>query len=117
MNPKVQTSDQPSAGEKQATVSVSFGSVTVEATPPPEHIRRANIEAGQAALKRAIAVLLKAGIKLPREKGVPLYFGCEDKPGLMIQELDGKRTLGKFVRGHFRAVKETESLARKVRRT
>lgn len=117
MKPKVKTSDLSSEREAQATVSVSFGSVTVEATPPPEHVRRANIVAGQAALRRAKAALVKPGIKLPREKGVPLYFGCEDQPGLMIQELDGKRTLGKFVRGRFRAVKEAEVLVPKMRRT
>jgi len=104
MKPNLTMSNEPSAGEERSTVSVSFGSVTIEGLPPPEHVRRTNIEAGQAALRRAKSALIKAGIKLPREKGVPLYFGCENRPGLMIQELDGKRTLGKFVRGYFRAV-------------
>lgn len=101
----IKMSKLPSAGEEQATVSILFGSVTVEATLPPEHIRRANIEAGQKALMRAKSALIKPGIKLSREKGVPLYFGCDDQPDLLIRELDGKRTLGKIVRGRFHAVK------------
>lgn len=101
MELKVKRSSLPSANEEQATVSVSFGSVTVEATLPPEHIRRANIEEGQKALIRAKSALIKPGIRLPREKGVPLYFGCDDQPGLLIRELDGKRTLGRIVRGRF----------------
>lgn len=115
MKPNVTKSNEPSTGEEGPTVSVSFGSVTIEVPPPPEHVRRANIEAGQAALRRAQSTLIKAGIKLPREKGVPLYFGCENQPGLMIQELDGKRTLGTFVRGCFRAVNQAGPSAPKVR--
>lgn len=107
MKSDTKNSNFPAVGDAPATVSVSFGSVTIEAIQPPESVRRANIEAGQAALRRAKSALIKPGIKLPRQKGVPLYFGCEDQPGLMIQELDGKRTLGKFVRGRFRAVKVT----------
>lgn len=101
----VKQSGLPSPDEPRGCISVSFGAVTVEGTPPPEHVRRANIEAGQAALRRAKRALITPGIKLPRQKGVPLYFGCEDQPGLLIQELDGTKILGKFVRGRFRAVK------------
>lgn len=106
-------SNVPSTGDETPTVSVAFGSVKIETPSPPEHVRRTNIEAGQAALRRAKSALIRAGIKLPREKGVPLYFGCEDQPGLMIQELDGKRTLGKFVGGCFRAIKQTRPSAPK----
>lgn len=116
MRLKVKLSDLPLAGEEQATISVTFGSVTVEGTVPPEHVRRANIEAGQAALRLAKRALIKPGINLPREKGVPLYFGCEDQPGLMLQELDGKKTLGRFVRGRFYAIKEADRLVPKGRR-
>ena len=117
MKPNVTISNAPSTDKVGPTVFVSFGSITIEAPPPPEHVRRANIEAGQAALRRAKSTLIKVGIKLPREKGVPLYFGCENRPGLMIQELDGKRTLGKFVRGCFRVVKQPGTSAPKARQT
>ena len=85
--------------------SVSFGSVTVQVSEPPESVRQANIKAGQVALERSKGALQKAGIKIPRQKGVPLYFGCEDKPGWMERELNGQKTLGKFVGGRFRAMK------------
>lgn len=60
-----------------------------------------NVKASQMALKRAKAALIKPGIKLQREKDVPLYFGCENHPGLMIEELNGKKRIGRFKRGRF----------------
>lgn len=101
MKPSLKRTRSSRLPGEAGTVSITFGSVTVEVTPPPEAVKKTNIKKGQAALKRARHALLKPGVKLPREKGVPLYFGCEDKPGLMIQELDGKRTVGKFVDGRF----------------
>lgn len=92
--------------------SVSFGSVTVQVSEPPESVRQANIKAGQVALERSKGALQKAGIKIPRQKGVPLYFGCEDKPGWMVRELNGQKTLGKFVGGRFRAMKPGPSSAK-----
>lgn len=64
-----------------------------------------NIKAGQEALCRARDVLITPGVKIVRKKGVPLFFGCEDNPGLMVRELNGKRTLGKIVGGRFRPIK------------
>lgn len=86
-------------------VSVSFGSVTVKVHKPTESVRKANIEAGQKALQRGKSALIKPGVKLARQKGVPLYFGCEDRPGWMVRELDGKRTIGRFVGCRFIADK------------
>ena len=87
--------------EKMAPVTVSFGSVTVQVMPPTESERQANIAAGQAALRRGLHTLLKPGIKLARKRGVPYYFGIDDRPGWMIQELDGKNSVGRFVDGEF----------------
>jgi len=101
MGPSTKRTNSSKLPGEVGTVSVTFGSVTVEVTPPTEAVKTANIKEGQAALMRARHALLKPGVKLPREKGVPLYFGCEDRPGLMIQELDGRRTVGKFVDGQF----------------
>jgi len=86
---------------KMAPVTVSFGSVTVQVIPPTESKRQANIAAGQAALRRGLHALLKPGIKLARKRGVPYYFGIDDRPGWMVQELDGKKTTGRFVDGEF----------------
>ena len=87
--------------EKMAPVTVSFGSVAVQVIPPTESERQANIAAGQAALRRGLQALLKPGIELARKKGVPYYFGIDDRPGWMVQELDGKKTTGRFVDGEF----------------
>lgn len=93
------------------TVSVSFGAVTVSVEKPSESIRQANIEAGQAALQRGKKAITKIGVKIPRRKGTPLYFGSEDRPGWMVRELDGKRTMGRFISGRFRAEKPEDSPA------
>ena len=52
-------------------------------------------------LKTILNILITPGIKLPRQKNVPLYFGCEDNPGWMIRELNGKRTIGRFIKDKF----------------
>jgi hypothetical protein len=52
-------------------------------------------------LKRGKEALIKPGVKLTRQKGIPLYFGCEDRPGWMVRELDGKKTIGRFANGRF----------------
>lgn len=39
-------------------VSVTFGSVTIETLQPPEHVLRANIKAGQDALRRAKSAII-----------------------------------------------------------
>lgn len=105
MNAGLKKSKLPSSDGEWLPVSVSFGSVTVQVSQPPESVRRANIEAGQAALRRGKSALVKPGVKLIREKGIPLYFGCEDRPGWMVRELDGKTTVGRFMSGRFVAEK------------
>lgn len=91
----------PDAGRAWVPKSVSFGAVTVQVEAPPEDVIQANIEAGQAALRRGKAALMKTGVKLTREKGIPFYFGCDDRPGWMVRDLDGKKTVGRFVNGRF----------------
>ena len=85
-------------------VSITFGAVTVETMRPPEWILRANIKAGQEALRRAKEAIISPGVVLQRERGVPLYYGCDTDPGLIIQELDGKKSLGTFSGGRFRVL-------------
>lgn len=85
-------------------ISITFGAVTVETMRPPERVLRANIKAGQKALRRAKKAIISPGIKLQREKGVPLYYGCDTDPRLIVQELDGKKSLGTFSGGRFRVV-------------
>ncbi len=47
----------------------------------------------------------------PLGKMVGLYFGCEAHPGFMIRELGGKKTVGKFIGGHFCVVKKINDSA------
>lgn len=101
MKTGIKKSKASASGGEWVPVSVSLGSVTIEVSRPPESVRRANIEAGQAALRRGKSALVKSGVKLDRQNGIPLYFGCEDRPGWMIRELDGKKTVGRFVKARF----------------
>ena len=98
------------------TVLVSFGDVTVRMVKPTESSIRANIKAGQAALQRGKTAIIKVGVKIPRVKGIPLYFGSEDRVGWMVRELDGQKTMGRFVSGRFRPEKPDSSLSSKKRR-
>lgn len=108
MKAAAKSATQPNTGA-WVPKSVSFGAVTVQVEAPPEDVIQANIEAGQAALRRGKAALMKSGVKLTQEKGIPFYFGCEDRPGWMVRELDGKKTIGRFVRGRFISEKPTAS--------
>lgn len=87
--------------EEPETISVTLGSVTVAVRQPTDSERQANILAGQVALSGLREALANPGVKLVRRKGVPLYFGCPDRPGWMIRELDGKKTMGRFVGDRF----------------
>lgn len=89
-----------------AETTMSFGSVTVKVIRPSAAVVQRNIEDGQAALMRARAALSRPGVKINRAKGKPLYFGSADRPDVIIREVDGVRTTGKFVGGRFRALAE-----------
>ena len=101
---EVQVTTAPAQG---AEMTMSFGSVTVKVARPSAAVVRRNIEDGQAALMRARTALAKPGVKISRAKGKPLYFGSADRPDVIIREVDGVRTAGKFVGGRFRALTET----------
>lgn len=87
-------------------VKVSFGSVVVEVKAPSDTTIQANILDGQAALERAKSAFLKPGVKITRPRGKPIYFGSPDRPDVIIREVDGVRTTGRFVGGRFRALKD-----------
>lgn len=95
--------------------SVTFGAVTVKVKPPAESVVRRNIEAGQAALRHAKDALITPGIKISRQKGQPLYFGSSDRPDLIIREVDGVRTFGKFTSGRFRIVQNSNAFGNAVK--
>ena len=68
-----------------------------------------NIIEGQEALKRAQEVLVMPGVKLRRAKGKPIFFASPDSLEVIIRDVDGVRTLGKFVAGRFKVIKEAAS--------
>lgn len=95
------------AAMEPSQTSVTFGAVTVKVTRPSESMVLRNIEAGQAALRQAKTALVKSGVKISRPKGQPLYFGSSERPDLIIREVNGVRTFGKFSSGKFRIAKGT----------
>ena len=95
--------------------TMSFGSVTVKVVRPSAAVVQRNIEDGQAALMRAKTVLTRQGVKITRAKGKPLYFGSSERPDVIIRELDGVRTSGKFVGGRFRPMAEKTPVKAEVK--
>lgn len=107
MKPQQTKEERKSANVRSEGVeaTMTFGSVTVKVIRPPAKVVQRNIEDGQAALMRAKGALVKRGVKITRTKGKPLYFGSPERPDVIIREVDGVRTIGKFVSGRFRALK------------
>jgi len=83
--------------------SIAFGSVKVDAPKPAKSKVTRNVKNGQIALARAMNKIVKPGVRLNVEKGVPLYHADPKHPGQVVRELDGKRVIGRFVDGRFRA--------------
>jgi hypothetical protein len=85
--------------------NVRFGSVTVKGPVPDAETVKRNVASGQSALKRALAALSKPGIKLPRNKGVPLYRADPEDPTILIRELNGREERGTLADGEFKTSK------------
>ncbi|MBK7145058.1 MAG: hypothetical protein IPH76_07555 [Xanthomonadales bacterium] len=62
----------------------------------------ANVAAGQSALKRARRVFVGSGVALALKPSVPKYHVDPDQPGLIVQELNGRRRLGTLSNGVFK---------------
>lgn len=97
---------QKTAAAEGAVTTVTFGSVTMTLVRPSAKVVQRNIEDGQAALRRAKTALVKPGVTITRSKGKPLYFGSSERPDVIIREVDGVRTIGKFTGGRFRTLKD-----------
>lgn len=91
---------------KPEDMQVTFGAVTVLVRIPDVQLVKRNIKEGQDALMRAQEVLVKPGVKLQRSRGKPIYFASPDRLDVVVREVDGIRTLGKFVGGRFRVFKQ-----------
>ena len=94
-----------------AETPIKFGAVTVMIAPPSAAEIESNIREGQSALLRAKQAFIKTGVKISRPKGKPLYFGSPENPEWIIREVDGVRTVGKYVGGRFRVLPESQVAA------
>lgn len=100
------------AKSKSSVTEVTFGAVTVRVSTPDMGLIKRNIREGQEALKRAQVVLIKPGVKLLRAKGKPIFFASPDSLDAIVREVDGVRTIGKFVGGRFKVAKNTRPAAK-----
>ena len=94
---KLVISDQKSSYD----ICVKFGSVKVEVPTPKKSKVKRNVKNGQIAMARAMSKIVKPGVKIKAAKGVPLFHTESKHPGEIVRELDGKRTIGRFVNGRF----------------
>lgn len=106
---------------KRPETEVTIGSVTIRVTEPSQRVAKRNIEDGQRAMQSIRSAFAKRGAVITKKQGKPLYFGSTDYPDLIVREVDGKRTLGKFSGDRFLPVKakaadrsEAKGLAKKV---
>jgi hypothetical protein len=97
------------AKSKSSVTEVTFGAVTVRVSTPGMDLIKRNIREGQEALKRAQAVLIRPGVKLHRAKGKAIFFASPDSLDAIVREVDGVRTIGKFVGGRFKITQSTRS--------
>lgn len=80
---------------------LKFGSVIITALGPTEKEIRRNIKLGQDALARGAMALTRRGVRIKRQKDVPLFSTDPKDPSLLIRKLNGKKTRGRFIDGQF----------------
>lgn len=91
---------------KQNKRVVTFGAVTVALQKPKADVVARNVRTGQTAFERAAKKLAHAGVSLRRAKDVPLFYVDDEKPKLIVRELNGSRHYGVFKNGKFIASDE-----------
>lgn len=105
--PEAEVIDKPATSSKRSSRrtgerKVTFGSVTVMVRPPTKAEVQRNVEQSTKALARALKRLVRPGVRLYPKRGVPLYWGDEERPGKFVRLLDGKRDLGILENGEFK---------------
>lgn len=103
-SPKEDISLSAKVTTAKPTVKVTFGSVTIETTPPDEAEIKRNIKAGQDAFRRAKHVLVTPGVELNIPDDVPLFHADPNEPDKIVRVLHGKTERGKIVNGRFRKI-------------
>jgi hypothetical protein len=73
---------------------ITFGDITIYAPPPTAETLRKNLEHSAMALKGLVEALLNPGIRMRREKDIPLYYADDNYPGKFVRELNGKKEIG-----------------------
>lgn len=85
---------------KQRTVD--FGSMSIRVGLPSDAQISANVAAGQSALKRARKAFIGQGVALSLKRSIPKYHADADHPGMIVQDLNGRRRLGTLSNGVFK---------------
>ena len=62
-------------------------------------------------MTRVHGVLLKPGVRLSAPKGISIFFAIPDRLDVIIREIDGVRTTGRFIDGRFRKINEKANAA------
>lgn len=83
------------AAHRRARIKFGWASARVASPEPPDEVVELSVE----AFSRVGTRLLKPGIDLGHQEGVPLYY--LDDSGAIIRDLDGRRVAGSFKRGRF----------------
>ena len=95
------TSALISASPRAKDTPVRFGDAKVSKRDINPSEVSFNITAGQKALKDSKVQFMKAGIRLARKKGVPLFRTNPANAYQIIRELDGRVETGVFENGQF----------------
>ena len=93
---------QASIRGKGRHTKVSFGAVTVTVPKPSSAQVESNVAKSAEALERAKKRFVKAGVRLPARKDVPLYSADPDRPGVYIRKLNGVIDRGVLENGVFK---------------
>lgn len=91
------------AKARGAGKTLHYGAVTLKVGLASAEERARNVELGQLALKKIKSRLIKPGVKMRPRRGVPLFFADPTNPSRVVRELDGKREVGVFDNGVFKA--------------
>ncbi|MEA9573677.1 hypothetical protein [Xanthomonas campestris] len=89
------------AAENPNVLKVRFGKVTVEVQRTGQDAVRRNIQKGHEVMLGVEHALLRPGIDLKVERGVPLYHADPTRPELIVRHLNGETKTGRFINGQF----------------
>ena len=92
------------SGDSENNLSVKFGAVSVVVSVPTDDIVKRGVRASAKAVERLSKRLVKPGVSIKREKGIPTYTANPRNPTQVVRRLNGRTQVGKFVNGKFKAL-------------